>query len=172
MEGRPRIITPIVDDIQAILMAYLPGTFGGDAIADVLLGDYNPSGRLPITYPRHPNDLVPYDHKAIETDNPNKLDPLYPFGFGLSYTSFKYSNLKINRHKIRPDESLTIKVTVKNTGKRMGKEVVELYLSDLYRSVSPPVKQLKRFQGVILEPGESKTVEFTINQKDIGGLIY
>ena len=80
VEGRPRIITPIVDDAQAILMAYLPGAFGADAIADVLFGDYNPSGKLPITYPRHPNDLVSYDHKAIETDNPNKLDPLYPFG--------------------------------------------------------------------------------------------
>ena len=166
VEGRPRIITPIVEDVQAILMAYLPGAFGGDAIADVLFGDYNPSGKLPITYPRHPNDLVPYDHKAIEKDNPNKLDPLYPFGFGLSYTSFKYSNLQLSRHKIRADESLTIKVTVKNTGKRTGKEAVELYLSDLYRSVSPPVKQLKRFQGVTLEPGESKTVEFTLNSDD------
>ena len=166
VEGRPRIITPIVDDAQAILMAYLPGVFGGNAIADVLLGDYNPSGKLPITYPRHPNDLVPYDHKPIEEDNPNKLDPLFPFGFGLSYTSFNYSNLQIDRNQISLGESVTIKVTVTNTGKRMGKEVVELYLSDLYRTVSPPIKQLKRFQGVTLKPGESKTVEFTINQDD------
>ena len=166
VEGRPRIITPIVDDAQAILMAYLPGALGGNAIADVLLGDYNPSGKLPITYPRHPNDLVPYDHKPIEEDNPNKLDPLFPFGFGLSYTSFNYSNLQSDRNQISPGESLTIKVTVTNTGKRMGKEVVELYLSDLYRKVSPPVKQLKRFQGVTLQPGESKTVEFTLNQDD------
>ncbi len=166
VEGRPRIITPIVDDAQAILMAYLPGALGGNAIADVLLGDYNPSGKLPITYPSHPNDLVPYDHKPIEEDNPNKLDPLFPFGFGLSYTSFNYSNLQSDRNQISPGESLTIKVTVRNTGKRMGKEVVELYLSDLYRTVSPPVKQLKRFQGVTLQPGESKTVEFTLNQDD------
>ena len=166
VEGRPRIITPIVDDAQAILMAYLPGAFGGNAIADVLFGDYNPSGKLPITYPRHPNDLVPYDHKPIEEDNPNKLDPLFPFGFGLSYTSFNYSNLQSDRNQISSGESLTIKVTVTNTGKRMGKEVVELYLSDLYRTVSPPVKQLKRFQGVTLQPGESKTVEFTLNQDD------
>ena len=166
VEGRPRIITTIVDDAQAILMTYLPGASGGEAIADVLVGDYNPSGKLPITYPRYPNDLVPYDHKPIEVDNPNKLDPLYPFGFGLSYTSFKYSNLQFDRNQISLGESLTIKVTVTNTGKRMGKEVVELYLSDLYRSVSPPVKQLKRFQGVTLQPGERKTVEFTLNQDD------
>ena len=166
VEGRPRIITPIVDDAQAILMAYLPGVSGGEAIADVLLGDYNPSGKLPITYPRHPNDLVPYDHKPIEIDNPNKLDPLFTFGFGLSYTTFDYSNLKLNQNQIRPGESITITVTVTNTGNRIGKEIVELYLSDLYRTVSPPVKQLKRFQGVTLQPGESKTVEFTLNQDD------
>ena len=166
VEGRPRIITPIVDDAQAILMAYLPGVSGGEAIAEVLLGDYNPSGKLPITYPRHPNDLVPYDHKPIEVDNPNKLDPLFTFGFGLSYTTFDYSNFKLNQNQIRPGESITITVTVTNTGNRIGKEIVELYLSDLYRTVSPPVKQLKRFQGVILQPGESKTVEFTLNQDD------
>ncbi|MDJ0732482.1 MAG: glycoside hydrolase family 3 N-terminal domain-containing protein [Nostocaceae cyanobacterium] len=166
VEGRPRIITPIVDDAKAILMAYLPGAAGGEAIADVLLGDYNPSGKLPITYPRHPNDLVPYDHKPIEVDNPNKLDPLFTFGSGLSYTTFKYSNLKFNRKQIRVGESINIKVTVKNTGNKTGKEVVELYLSDLYRTISPPVKQLKRFQGVTLQPNESKTVEFTLNQDD------
>ena len=166
VEGRPRIITPIVDEARGILMAYLPGAFGGDAIADVLLGDYNPSGKLPITYPRYSNDLVPYDHKPIETDDPNKLAPLFPFGFGLSYTNFKYSNLKLSRRKINPEESLTITVTVKNTGKRIGKEIVELYLSDLYRTVSPPVRQLKRFQGVTLQPGESKTVEFTLDPND------
>ncbi len=166
VEGRPRIITPIVDDAQAILMAYLPGVSGGEAIADVLLGNYNPSGKLPITYPRHPNDLVPYDHKPIEIDNPNKLDPLFTFGFGLSYTTFDYSNLKLNQNQIRPGESITITVTVTNTGNRIGKEIVELYLSDLYRTVSPPVKQLKRFQGVTLQPSESKTVEFTLNQDD------
>jgi len=166
VEGRPRIITPIVDDAQAILMTYLPGAFGGDAIADVLFGDYNPSGKLPVTYPRSPNDLVTYDHKPIESDNPNKLNPLFPFGFGLSYTNFAYSNLQLSRQKISPDESIKIKVNVKNTGKIAGKEIVELYLSDLYRTVSPPVKQLKRFRGVILQPGESQTVEFRLNQDD------
>ncbi|MGK7897560.1 MAG: glycoside hydrolase family 3 C-terminal domain-containing protein [Xenococcus sp. (in: cyanobacteria)] len=166
VEGRPRIITPIVNDAQAILMAYLPGAFGGNAIADVLFGDYNPSGKLPITYPRYPNDLVTYDHKAIKTDNPNKLNPLYPFGFGLSYTNFKYSNLQLSRHKINADESITINVTVKNIGKSTGKEVVEFYLADLYHSVSSPVKQLKRFQSVTLKPGKSKTVEFILNPDD------
>ncbi|ELS01405.1 beta-glucosidase-like glycosyl hydrolase [Xenococcus sp. PCC 7305] len=166
VEGRPRLITPIVEDAEAILMAYLPGAFGGDAIADVLFGDYNPSGKLPMTYPRSPNDLVTYDHKPIETDTPNKLNPLFSFGFGLSYTYFKYSNLQVNPQQIRPGESTNINVTVKNTGKRTGKEIVELYLSDLYRSVSPPVRQLRRFRGVTLEPGESQTIEFTLEQDD------
>lgn len=166
VEGRPRIITPIVDDARAILMAYLPSAAGGEAIADVLLGDYNPSGKLPITYPRHPNDLVTYDHKPIEVDNSNKLDPLFKFGSGLSYTNFDYTHLKLNQKQIHKDESINIKVTVQNTGDRIGREIVELYLSDLYRTVSPPVKQLKRFQGVNLQPGESKTVEFTLNQDD------
>ena len=166
VEGRPRIITPVVDQSRAILMAYLPGPEGGRAIADVLFGDFNPCGKLPITYPRHPNDLVTYDHKPIETDDPNKLDPLYKFGHGLSYTTYEYSNLIAEPGEIPPNATVNVKVTVKNTGKRAGREIVELYLSDLYRSVSPPVKQLKRFTGIFLRPGESRTVEFSLNKSD------
>lgn len=166
VEGRPRIITPIVDDSEAILMAYLPGPEGGLAVADILFGDFNPCGKLPFTYPRHSNDLVCYDYKPIEADDPNKMDPLFPFGYGLSYTTFEYNALELHSKTVYQNETVNIKVTVTNSGERAGKEVVELYLSDLFRSVSPPVKQLKRFTGVQLQPGESKTVEFSLNEKD------
>jgi beta-glucosidase len=147
-------------------MAYLPGPEGGQAVADVLFGDFNPCGKLPFTYPRNPNDLVCYDHKPLERDDPNKMDPLYPFGHGLSYTTFEYSSLELQPKAIDQNEPVNIKVTVKNTGSRAGREVVELYLSDLYRSVSPPVKQLKRFTAVQLQPGESRTIEFSLDKKD------
>ncbi|MFQ5641370.1 MAG: glycoside hydrolase family 3 N-terminal domain-containing protein [bacterium] len=167
VEGRPRVITPIVDDTEAILMAYLPGPEGGNAIADVLFGDFNPCGKLPFTYPRHSNDLVCYDHKPLEMDDPNKLNPLWEFGHGLSYTTFAYSDLKLDRQNMSPDTSLNVSVNVENTGDRAGKAVVELYVSDLIRSVSPPIKQLKRFTGVQLKPGESTTVLFTLDKADL-----
>lgn len=167
VEGRPRIITPLVDEAQAILMAYLPGPEGGRAIADVLFGDYNPSGKLPFTYPRYTNDLTNYDHKPIEMDNPNKLNPLWEFGHGLSYTTFAYEDLKIDLKELTLDKSLNVSVNVANSGDRAGKAVLELYLSDLVRSISPPIKQLKRFTGVVLKPGESKTVHFSLDQTDL-----
>lgn len=166
VEGRPRIITSIVDGSKSILMAYLPGPEGGQVIADVLFGDFNPCGKLPITYPRHTNDLVCYDHKAIEVDDPNKLNPLYPFGHGLSYTTFGYSNLKIEKNSFDRMEPINIEVTITNTGTLPGKENVQVFVSDLVRSVSPPVKQLKRFEGVTLQPKESKTIKFTLNEDD------
>ncbi|GAB4189372.1 MAG: glycoside hydrolase family 3 N-terminal domain-containing protein [Calditrichia bacterium] len=170
LEGRPRIFTPVKDHMDAILLAYLPGPEGSRAIADVLSGDVNPSGKLPYTYPSGPNDLVTYDHKWIERtipDSVSKIGPLFEFGFGLSYTTFKYSELELSKEKISPDEDLTITVKVKNIGKREGREVVELYLSDLYRTVSPSVRQLKRFKEVYLKPGEEQQVTFKIGLKDL-----
>lgn len=167
VEGRPRVITPLVDDAQAILLAYLPGPEGGQAIADVLFGDFNTCGKLPYTYPRHPNDLVCYDHKPIEMDDSNKLNPLWEFGHGLSYTTFAYSELKIDRPKMKMGDSLNVSLNIKNTGDRAGKAVVELYLSDLVRSISPEIKQLKRFTGVQLDPGKSRTVQFTLHKTDL-----
>ena len=167
-EGRPRIINKIVDGAQAIVMAYLPGIEGGPAIADVLFGDFNPCGKLPITYPRYPNDLTLYDHKQSENHGShNVYNPQFPFGFGLSYTTFAYSNLKLDKNSIEKGDSLIILVTVENTGKRSGKEVVQLYLSDMYASVTPSVKRLKRFDKINLQPGESKTVAFTLYEKDL-----
>ncbi|MBC7188105.1 MAG: glycoside hydrolase family 3 C-terminal domain-containing protein [Calditrichaeota bacterium] len=169
VEGRPRLITSIADKAAAIVMAYLPGPQGGQAIADVLFGRVNPSGKLPITYPRACNDLTLYDHKHSENANSfNRYDPLFPFGFGLSYTSFAYGDLTLDKETLGRGDSLTVSVTVENVGQRSGKEVVQLYLSDLYASVTPSVRRLKRFTKVDLWPGEKQTVHFTLHESDLG----
>lgn len=174
-EGRPRLIAQFEREVDAIVQTYLPGNFGGDALADVLYGTVNPSGKLPYTYPMYANTLVTYDHKPSEEQN--KMQGVYdyesdfaiqyPFGFGLSYTSFEYSDLSVNRNSISPDENLTISVTVKNSGKVEGKEVIQLFVSDLYASVTPDVKRLRGFDKIALKPGESKKVEFTISARDL-----
>ncbi len=162
LQGRPRIIRPIVDGARAILMAYLPGMEGGTALANILFGDACPSGKLPITYPRHPNDLACYDHKSLEEADGNRYNPQYPFGYGLSYTTFAYSDLKLDRTRMRVRDTLRVAVTVTNTGRVPGKEAVQLYLNDKVGSVSRPVRQIKGFSKVYLEPGQRKTVQFTL----------
>lgn len=169
-EGRPRIISKIEPGAAGILHVYLPGNYGGDALADVLAGDVNPSGRLPITYPRYTNSLVGYIHKVSEGEgNPQggAFLPQYPFGFGLSYTTFSYSNLTISKKSFGPDETATIAVTVTNTGSRDGKEVVQLFISDLVASFTPDVKRLRGFEKIDLKAGESKTVSFKIPMKQL-----
>ncbi len=167
VEGRPRLITDVAEKTDAILMAYLPGLEGGPAVADVLFGDFNPCGKLPISYPRDPNSLLCYDHKYSDSHAPNQYNPLFPFGHGLSYTSFELSNLQLDNSEVAPGQKLNISVNIKNTGKRAGKEIVHLYLSDLVRSVTPPVKQLKRFKNVMLEPGERRNVKFSLTSDDL-----
>lgn len=167
-EGRPRIIRRIVDDAQAILMAYLPGMEGGTAIAEVIAGEVNPSGRLPITYPKYPNDLTLYDHKNSENSSEYQTyDPQFPFGFGLSYTTFEYSDLRLAKKEVKMGEEIGVQVTVKNTGARAGMEVVQLYLSDLVASVTPCVRRLKGFEKIRLQPGEAKVVQFTLEKDDL-----
>jgi beta-glucosidase len=167
LEGRPRLITKIASDVKGILLGFLPGLEGGNAIADVLFGDTNPSGKLPITYPKNPNGITLYDYKPIENFDTNHFDPLWPFGFGLSYTTFEYSNLRLSSSQITENDEIKVSIDVKNTGKIAGKEVVQLYLSDLYASVSRPNKQLKGFEKVLLNLGEVKTVEFIINKQQL-----
>lgn len=167
LEGRPRLITEIAKNSKGILLGFLPGMEGGDAIADVLFGDVNPSGKLPITYPKNPNGITLYDYKPIEKFDTNNYDPLYPFGYGLSYTTFGYSNLKLSSDQIAENDELTVSIDVKNTGKLSGKEVVQLYLTDLYASVTRPNKQLKGFEKVFLNPDEVKTVEFKIDKQHL-----
>ncbi len=167
VQGRPRVINGIANDAAAILVAMLPGMEGGRAIADVLFGDVNPSGKLPFTYPRHPNSLMTYDYKPIEGADGNKYDPQWQFGFGLSYTNFSYADLRIAKPSITVSENIPVSVKVKNTGKVAGKEVVQLYLCDMYGSVSRPNRQLKGFTKVLLQPGEEKKIDFTLTQHDL-----
>ena len=165
-EGRPRVIREIVDDAQGIVMGYLPGMEGGQAIADVLFGDVNPSGKLPFTYPRYSGWHTWYDHKASEGHSPNKVNPQWPFGYGLSYTSYAYTGLRLDKQRLSRGDSLTVLVDVTNTGKRKGKEIVHLYLSDLTASVTPPVKVVKDFRKIALDPGETQTVRFELTWDD------
>jgi len=169
-EGRARGIDKIVPGVAGILDVYLPSNFGADALADIVTGDVNPSGKLPITYPRYPNDLVNYIHKPSEGGgNPQggEYNPEWQFGFGLSYTTFAYSDLHVSKNSFSPDETADITVSVKNTGSREGKEVVELFVSDLVASLTPDVKRLRGFEKVDLKPGESKTVTFHLPMKDL-----
>jgi beta-glucosidase len=164
LEGRPRLITSIEPKVDGVLLGFLPGLEGGNAIADILFGDYNPNAKLPITYPKYPNGITLYDYKPIENFDTNNYDPLFPFGYGLSYTNFSYSNLKLSSDIINKSDELTVNVDVKNDGEIAGKEVVQLYLTDLYGSVTRPNKQLKGFQKISLKSGETKTVSFKLNK--------
>ncbi len=169
VEGRPRIINRIVDKAGAVLMAYNPGNEGGQAVADVLFGDYNPSGRLPFTYPRTPNGLLTYDHKAFETEGFDNagFNPQFEFGSGLSYTTFVYSDLRLDKQTITSNGNVSVTVTVKNSGQRAGNEVLQLYVSDLVASLSPAGKRLKRFAKVYLEPGQSRSLTFRLGPDDL-----
>jgi beta-glucosidase len=171
VEGRPRIINRIADRVPAIIMAYNPSNEGGTAIADVLFGDVNPSGKLPFTYPRTPNGLINYDHKPFETENTAfgnmAFKPQFEFGEGLSYTTFGYKDLRLDRSTISANDELAVTVTVTNTGQRAGKEVVQVYVSDLVASISPPGKRLRRFAKVDLQPGQSRTLTFKLGREDL-----
>ena len=171
VEGRPRIINRIADGAGAILLAYNPSNEGGQAVADVLFGDYNPAGRLPFTYPRHPNALLNYDHKSYENQNTTfgltPFNPQFPFGHGLSYTTFKYDGLRLSRKTLGEQDKLTVNLTVTNTGRRAGDEVVLLYLRDLVASITPPDKRLRRFARVRLEPGQTRTLTFELERDDL-----
>ncbi|HLF65434.1 MAG TPA: glycoside hydrolase family 3 N-terminal domain-containing protein [Saprospiraceae bacterium] len=173
-EGRPRFITNIEPSMHAILMAYWSGKKTAEAVADVLFGDYNPDGRLPFTYSRSMGEIVLYDRKPTEeirevfNDNINSgYDPLYPFGHGLSYTTFEYSNLQLSSTTLSGNAKLTVGITVKNSGNRDGKHAVELYTRDLYASVTPCMMRLRAFQKISLKTGESKTVTFTLDKDDL-----
>jgi beta-glucosidase len=171
VEGRPRIINRIAESANAILMAYNPSHEGGTAIADILFGDVNPSGKLPFTYPRTPNGLINYDHKPFETENTAfgnmAFNPQFQFGDGLSYTTFTYRDLRLGKQTISANEELPVSVTVTNAGQREGKEAVLVYVSDLAASISPPGKRLRRFAKISLKPGESRTLSFKLRNEDL-----
>jgi beta-glucosidase len=170
-EGRPRLISRIADTAKAIVMAYNPSNEGGQAIADILFGDVNPSGKLPITYPRSANRLFTYDHKVFEGEDWGEgkamAAPQFEFGSGLSYTTFSYSDLRVAPATASGSQTVRVEVMVKNSGARAGKEVVQLYLSERFASVTPPLKRLKRFAKVLLQPGESRQVSFELTSEDM-----
>jgi beta-glucosidase len=165
--GRPRIITAIVEQVPGVILGFLPGMEGGAAIADILFGDYNPDGKLPISYPRNTNGITPYDYKPIESFEKNTYNPLYPFGHGLSYTTFQTSGLKVEKGKIKKGENIKITVNVKNTGSIKGKETVLLYLNDVAALVTRPNKQLKAFKKIELDPGQTEQLSFTLTPDDL-----
>jgi beta-glucosidase len=171
VEGRPRIINRIADRAQSILLALNPGNEGGVAVADVLFGDYNPGGRLPFTYPRTPNGLVHYDHKLFETEATSfgnmAFNPQFEFGHGLSYTTYAYTDLKVSPESVPMSGAVNISVTVRNTGRRAGKETVILYVRDVVASLAPPGRRVRRFAKVYLEPGQSRALNFTLRPEDL-----
>ncbi|WP_420581400.1 beta-glucosidase BglX [Reichenbachiella sp.] len=193
--GRPIVLENIIHDVDAVLMAWHPGTMGGPAITDVLLGEYNPSGRLPVTWPKSVGQVpIYYNYKntgrpASEAsfvgiddipigawqsslgNNSHYLDdgfrPQYPFGYGLSYTSFEYTDLSISEDTLASNDMLKVKFKLTNTGKSFGTETVQLYIQDHVGSLTRPVKELKKFQRVKLNPNESKTIELSIDASDL-----
>jgi len=165
-QGRPRLIHRIVDLVAGIIMMYLPGMEGGEALVDVLLGDYNPSGRLPITYPKYPHLLTTYDYKWTENELGNNIDVEFEFGHGLSYTTFSYSDLKVPL-TFNWNEQLNITLNVRNTGLKQGDHTILLFISDLYRSITPPNKELKAYTKISLDPNQQQQIQFTLDQHDL-----
>ncbi|WP_281631088.1 glycoside hydrolase family 3 N-terminal domain-containing protein [Flavobacterium luteolum] len=179
--GRPLVFNWTADNVPAIVYTWWLGTEAGNAIANVLFGDYNPSGKLPMTFPREVGQ-VPIYYNHFSTGRPAKDEnstnyvsayidlknsPKYPFGYGLSYTTFDYSGLKLSSTKIKSNETIKVSFQLKNNGKVAGEEVVQLYLKDKFGSVVRPVLELKDFQKVKLNAGESKTIEFTIDKEKL-----
>ncbi len=178
MNGRPLTLVWETENFPSLLETWFSGTMGGHAIADVLFGDYNPSGKLPVTFPRsvgqvplfynykntgRPKNNTKYTTQYLDESN----DPLFPFGFGLSYTTFGYSNLSVSKSSMGMTDSLEVTVTVTNTGSRMGEEVVQLYIRDLVGSVTRPVKELKGFRKIALDAGANQQVTFKVKSSDL-----
>ncbi len=179
-EGRPRIINEIEPLVKAVVQTYLPGNYGGDALAQVLWGDYNPSGKLPYTYPRYVHSLSTYDFKPCEQRDVMEgaynydavVSTQWAFGYGLSYTSFEYSDLSVNQNSFTADDTLEFTINVKNTGAREGKESILLFSSDEYASLTPDRRRLRAFAKVSLEAGKSENVTLRVPAKDLAFVGY
>jgi beta-glucosidase len=178
----PILMTPWIDRTPAIIEAFYPGQEGGHALADIIFGDINPSGKLPITFPKRWEDSAVYETYPGKKEiaeykegifvgyryfDKNEIDPLFPFGFGLSYTTFEYSDLQLNAKELLLTDTLTVIVSVKNTGSRAGDEIVQLYVRDLEAGVEREEKSLKGFKRIGLRPGESKKAVFHIDQSHL-----
>ncbi|KEO80091.1 beta-glucosidase BglX [Paenibacillus polymyxa] len=178
--GRPLILTEVAGKVDAIVQAWYPGTMGGEALANILYGEVNPSGKLAMTFPRSVGQ-IPISYNELNTGRPNLKEngsyrfasryidevnePLYPFGYGKSYTSFEYSLLTISQKEMKKNESVDIRISVTNTGIYDGKETIQLYIRDKFASIARPVKELKDFKKVFLQSGETQNVEFSIHEE-------
>jgi beta-glucosidase len=169
MNGSALAVNWAQSNVPAILEAWYPGQAGGQAIADVLFGDYNPAGRLPVTFYKSENDLPPLDDykMAGRTYRFFKGTPLYPFGYGLSYTTFGYKNLRTSAESMRANDTITVRVDVTNTGKRAGDEVVQLYVEHVNSKVERPIRDLRGYQRVTLRPEQTRTVSFRLPAKSL-----
>mgnify|MGYP001042004803 FL=1 len=169
-QGRPRLITDIQGLMKGIINIYLPGNLGGNALADIVSGVVNPSGKLPYTYPAYPNSLIPYYYKPSEVQNNSqgaynyvgKVNNLYDFGYGLSYSDFSYSNFNIDKTEYSRSESIKVSIDVTNNSDIDGKETIQLYTSDLYASITPDNKRLRDFKKIKINAGMTKTIEFIL----------
>jgi beta-glucosidase len=169
----PSSINYIAEHVPAILDGWYLGQEGGTAVADVLFGDYNPAGRLPITVPRSTGQLPDYYYQKPSAKREylgSTVLPLFPFGWGLSYSTFKYANVRATPDSIGPQGQTTISIDVTNSGAVRGDEVVQLYIRDDVSSVTRPVKELRGFRRITLNPGETKTVEFTLGPEELSFL--
>ena len=178
INGRPLDLSWAASNIPAILEAWHPGTEGGNAVADILYGDATPGGKLPVTWPRSAGQIpIYYAHNITQEPEARKnftsrywdipITPLYPFGYGLSYTSFSFSNLRVSKPEVKLGESTEVLVDVENTGRRAGEEVAQLYIHQRYGSASRPVRELKGFERISLAPGQKKTVRFTLGKSEL-----
>ena len=180
MGGRPMIFNEMTPYADAILLTWWLGTEAGNAIADVLAGDYNPSGKLPMSFPLHVGQVpVYYNYKSTgRPESKNKgytccyqdidFEPAYPFGYGLSYTTFEISEPVLSKETYTMGDVVEVTVKVKNTGSYAGKETVQLYIRDLVASITRPVKELQGYEQVLLQPGEEKSVSFKLSMNDLG----
>lgn len=174
--GRPRIINDIEPLAQSVINILLPGNYGADALANILAGEANPCAKMPYIYPRHQAALTTYNYRVSEEmdkmegayDYDAVISVQWPFGFGLSYTSFEYSNLQIDKKDFGPKDELKVTVDITNNGQRTGKEVVMLFSSDLVASLTPENRRLRAFKKVELKAGETQTVELNIKATDLG----
>jgi beta-glucosidase len=180
--GRPMVLTPVLDQLDAVLYAWQPGTMGGLAIADLLSGTFNPSAKLTMTFPRHQGQIPIYynqlpvgrprlgpedDRWGVSKWSDELNEPLFPFGFGLSYTQFEYSNLRLSKNAFSLQDSILISVDVENTGSIDGEEIVQLYVRDLVGSVVRPLKELKGFERVMIKKGIKRTLQFVLRATDL-----
>ncbi|MFO7924146.1 MAG: glycoside hydrolase family 3 N-terminal domain-containing protein [Bacteroidales bacterium] len=174
-QGRPRLITSFAHKMDAVINIYLPGNYGADALADILYGKVNPSGRLPYTYPKYPNSLVGYIHKPSEVsltpsgayDYSGSFNPLFEFGYGMSYSSVEYTGITVDKESLGSGEQLVVSVDISHIDGPPVKEVVKLFSSQLIASTTPDVRRLRAFEKTDLQPGESKTIEFTLELEDL-----